>query len=108
MMKFSIPVRKFHSGIEVMRKYVELTSVRYPHLKRGNYSVLSDRHLGFFQSLLSPYQVLTNDIAAYNVDWMNSVRGKKIYKNCLLEVTVEFLCFCMTRFKSTTPTSQEH
>lgn len=71
-----------------MLKYVELTSVRYPQLKRGNYSKLSEKHLGFFQSFLSPHQVLTeaNDVAGYNVDWMNSVRGEKSLKILILNI----------------------
>lgn len=66
----------------MLKKFVELTPVRYPHLKRGNYSKLSDKHLGFFQSFLSPHQVLTefNDVAGYNVDWMNSVRGENTFQ----------------------------
>ena len=75
----SFMLRKFHSSVS-LRKYVELTANRYPHLKRGNYAVLSDKHLGFFQSVLSSHQILydVNDVASYNVDWMCSVRGTKL------------------------------
>ncbi|XP_057375855.1 D-2-hydroxyglutarate dehydrogenase, mitochondrial-like [Daphnia carinata] len=76
--KLSVGIRRFHTVASRLRKYVELTSVRYPLLKRGNFSFLSDRHLGFFQSILSAHQVLTdelNDLSGYNVDWMRSVRG---------------------------------
>lgn len=76
--KLSVGIRKFHTTASRLRKYVELTAVRYPLLKRGNFSFLSDRHLGFFQSILSAHQVLTdelNDLSGYNVDWMRSVRG---------------------------------
>lgn len=68
--------RQLHSG-KVLYKYVEATSVRYPHLKRGKYSVLTEKDVSFFQKLLAPHQVLTepDDVAGYNVDWMHSVRG---------------------------------
>lgn len=78
MKKLSTTIRTFHSSAARFKKNVEFTAVRYPYLKRGNYSFLSDRHLGFFQSILSPHQVLTdefNDLSGYNVDWMRSVRG---------------------------------
>ncbi|XP_046451925.1 D-2-hydroxyglutarate dehydrogenase, mitochondrial-like [Daphnia pulex] len=78
MNKLSATIRTFHSSAARFKKNVEFTAVRYPYLKRGNYSFLSDRHLGFFQSILSPHQVLTdefNDLSGYNVDWMHSVRG---------------------------------
>lgn len=76
---FSLTLRKFHSSSR-LKKFVELTAKRYPHLKRGNYAILSDKHVGFFQSILSPHQIITdaNDLAGYNVDWMHSVRGKVI------------------------------
>lgn len=76
--KLSTTIRKLHSSAARFTKNVEFTAVRYPYLKRGSYSFLSDRHLRFFQSILSPHQVLTdefNDLSGYNVDWMCSVRG---------------------------------
>lgn len=62
-------------------RYVEATCVRYPSLKRGNYSFLTDQHIKFFESVLEPYQVITdeNELERYNVDWMRSVRGKKTF-----------------------------
>jgi hypothetical protein len=57
---------------------LELTSVRYPHLKRGPYSRLNDSDVNFFKGLLSsPGQVLTDDdeLDAYNIDWMHIYKG---------------------------------
>lgn len=86
MNKLSATIRSFHSSAARFKKNVEFTAVRYPYLKRGNYSFLSDRHLGFFQSILTPHQVLTdefNDLSGYNVDWMHSVRGLTLIICCL-------------------------
>lgn len=85
--KLSVVIRQLHTTASRLRKYVELTAVRYPLLKRGNYSFLSDRHLGFFQSILSAHQVLTdelNDLSGYNVDWMRSVRGMSHITYCAM------------------------
>jgi hypothetical protein len=56
---------------------VELTSVRYPGVKRESYSQLSGKHVQHFQSILPKERVITDkdDIAAYNVDWLGMVRG---------------------------------
>ena len=56
-----------------------LTTEKYPSVKRGDYAQLIDSDLAYFERhLLDPGQVLTDetDTAAYNVDWMNSYRGK--------------------------------
>ena len=73
-------VRRFHSNTTLLR-YVESTAVRYPNLKRGNYGKLSDKNVKFFQSILEPHQVITDpsDIEGYNVDWLNTVRGKYFF-----------------------------
>ena len=77
---FTSSRRTIHTCFKYL-KYTQLTSVTYPDLKRGNYNLVSDRHMQFFQSLLKPHQILTDqcDIQKYNVDWMCSVRGKYIY-----------------------------
>ena len=59
------------------RWQVELTSARYPHLKRGPYGRLTDGDLAHFRRLLGEERVLTDDLAGYNTDWMRSVRGKQ-------------------------------
>ncbi|KAJ8875194.1 hypothetical protein PR048_023089 [Dryococelus australis] len=55
----------------------ELTAERYPNVKRGNYNVLSDSHIQFFESILGRERVLTDtaDVEPYNVDWLKMVRG---------------------------------
>lgn len=56
---------------------VELTSVRYPDVKRGKYTVLTPGHVSHFESILSKERVLTDpsDVEPYNVDWIKMVRG---------------------------------
>ena len=54
---------------------MELTSVRYPHLKRGPFSQLTDSDVTHFSQLLGAERVLTEDLDGYNTDWMRSVRG---------------------------------
>lgn len=96
--KLSVGIRKFHTTASRLRKYVELTAVRYPLLKRGNFSFLSDRHLGFFQSILSAHQVLTdelNDLSGYNVDWMRSVRGMSHVTNCSGNYGLYVYSYCL-------------
>ena len=56
----------------------DLTSVRYPHVKRGKYSELTSQDVEFFQKLLTgDGRVLTepDDVAAYNTDWLRTVKG---------------------------------
>ena len=74
-------IRRFHSSTNLFR-YVESTAVRYPNLKRGNYSKLSEKNVNFFQSILEPHQVITDpyDVNGYNVDWLNTVRGLKFFQ----------------------------
>lgn len=54
---------------------MELTPVRYPHLKRGRYSRLQSSDLSHFSRLLGSDRLLTDDLDGYNTDWMRSVRG---------------------------------
>ena len=94
--KLSTTIRKLHSSAARFTKNVEFTAVRYPYIKRGSYSFLSDRHLRFFQSILSPHQVLTdefNDLSGYNVDWMRSVRGTSKIVCFLTNVFLIYMCF---------------
>ena len=55
---------------------VELTSVRYPHLKRGQYARLTEADVAEFRRVLGAERVLTDDLDGYNTDWMRSVRGE--------------------------------
>lgn len=62
----------------------ELTKDRYPHIRRGEFAELSDRHVQHFTSLLGKTRVLTDDddVHMYNVDWIKNVRG---YSRCVLK-----------------------
>ena len=46
-------------------------------LKNMNFSPLSSNHLNYFQSLLSPNEIITDpsDLLKYNNDWMNKYHG---------------------------------
>ena len=54
---------------------VELTSSRYPGVTRGNFSVLKDKDIQFFESIVSSTNVLQSDLDGYNTDWLKTVRG---------------------------------
>ena len=60
------------------RAVPELTSIRYPNIKRGDFASLTAADTEFFKTLLNdPAQVLTedDDLTAYNIDWMGNYRG---------------------------------
>ncbi|XP_063410334.1 D-2-hydroxyglutarate dehydrogenase, mitochondrial-like [Mytilus trossulus] len=59
-----------------LRQTVPLTSVRYPNLKRGGYSALTDKDLSVFEKLI-PGRVLTgsSELDGYNTDWLKTCRG---------------------------------
>ncbi|XP_014672591.1 PREDICTED: D-2-hydroxyglutarate dehydrogenase, mitochondrial-like, partial [Priapulus caudatus] len=56
---------------------VELTSKRYPQLRRGNFATLNDDDIGYFRSFLSSSQVCTDrtELDGYNEDWMHMCKG---------------------------------
>ncbi|KAK3105299.1 hypothetical protein FSP39_021859 [Pinctada imbricata] len=57
---------------------VELTSVRYPDLKRGGYATVTDRDISDFEKLLPENgRVLTDasELSGYNTDWLKTCRG---------------------------------
>jgi len=56
---------------------VQLTSERYPNLKRGDYGVLNNDDVAAFQKILDPARVLTDSssVDGYNEDWLRTVRG---------------------------------
>ena len=45
---------------------VELTSLRYPGLKRGQFSNVEERDLDHFRAVLGPDNVLTDDLEVVN------------------------------------------
>lgn len=55
---------------------VELTSKRYPNLKRGQYATLNDADLKLFESIM-PGRVLTDisELDGYNTDWLKTCKG---------------------------------
>lgn len=56
-------------------KQTELTSTRYPGLKRGQYSEVTDEDVRAFETFI-PSRVVTNldEISPHNVDWLKMVR----------------------------------
>ncbi|KAJ9600104.1 hypothetical protein L9F63_009615 [Diploptera punctata] len=70
-------VRRIHYSQRFYEAQVELTSVRYAGVKRGNYAQLSEKHVQQFERILPKERVLTDpsDVQSYNVDWLRMVRG---------------------------------
>lgn len=56
---------------------VELTTKRYPYLKRGQFAILGDEDLKVFEKLI-PGRVLTDasELDSYNTDWLKTCKGK--------------------------------
>ena len=56
---------------------IELSSIRYPHVKRGDYGALNQTDVEFFVKTL-PGRVLNDkdDVDSHNVDWLKTVRGE--------------------------------
>ncbi len=67
------------------RNVTELTSVRYPHLQRGEYAELGSADIETFRSLLpDDGQILTGEEAiGYNTDWLRVARGLYHVHVCL-------------------------
>ncbi|CAH3028411.1 unnamed protein product, partial [Porites evermanni] len=79
---------------------VELTSIRYPYVKRGQYSQVTDEDIKVFEGLL-PSRVVTDteEITAYNVDWLKMVRGasKVLLRPQTTQEVAEILAYCNSR-----------
>lgn len=61
-----------------VRKYVELTTVRYPNLKRGNYGILTEADVALFERLLpGEGRVITDssELEGPNTDWIKNCKG---------------------------------
>lgn len=85
---------------------VELTSTRYPHVKRGQYSQVTDEDIKVFEDLL-PSRVVTDpdEIAPHNIDWIKMVRGASnvlLKPNTTQEVS-EILAYCNSRRLAVVP-----
>ncbi|XP_067006180.2 D-2-hydroxyglutarate dehydrogenase, mitochondrial isoform X2 [Anabrus simplex] len=97
--KVPVPIRTLHTGSLWRSSHqVELTSVRYPDVKRGNYAVLSDQHVQYFENILGKDRVITDEseVQSYNVDWMKMVRGasKVVLKPKSTEEVSAILKYC--------------
>ncbi|CAH0383943.1 unnamed protein product [Bemisia tabaci] len=77
---------------------VPLTKVRYPHLKRGQYAEISEKHIQMFERIVSKNQILTDpsDVEPYNIDWLKMVCGYSsvVLKPRNTEEVSEILKFC--------------
>ena len=80
---------------------VPLTSERYPEVKRGNYVILEENDVKFFESILGSNRVLTEeeDLGGYNTDWLGTVRGqsKIVLKPKNTEEVAELVGHCFKR-----------
>ncbi|XP_031343457.1 D-2-hydroxyglutarate dehydrogenase, mitochondrial-like isoform X2 [Photinus pyralis] len=88
----------FRRQSTITKSLPQLTKDRYPHIKRGDYATLSQKHLDYFVGLLGRNRVLTDpsDCEMYNVDFIKAVRG---YSQCVLkpqttEEVSNILSFC--------------
>lgn len=91
-------LREFHLDRVLKQIEVELTSVRYPYLKRGQYNSLTSGHVNFFESFLDKNQVLqdTSEVTGYNIDWMRTVRGSSslVLRPRTTEQVSNILAYC--------------
>lgn len=87
-------------------KQVELTSTRYPGLKRGQYSEVTDEDIRAFETFV-PSRVVTNldEILPHNVDWLRMVRGtsKILLKPKTTEEVSQILAYCNSRRLAVVP-----
>lgn len=97
--------RPFHTAAPFSSQDVELTSIRYG-VQRLPFSSVSDKDLKFFESVL-PGRVITDPdiLAAYNVDWMKSVRGfsKVLLRPQTTEEVSQVLRYCNERNLAVNP-----
>ena len=86
-----------------------LTIKQYPHLKRGDYSEVTQNDLAKFSSILGPHRVVQDqeEIATRNVDWMQSLRGssKVLLKPKTTQEISEILAYCNSRKIAVVPQS---
>lgn len=64
-----------------LRCYSTLTKDRFPEIKRGNYAVLQDADVSFFEKVLGKNQIITDadEVSSYNKDWLNTVCGTSFF-----------------------------
>ena len=69
--------RYFHRH-SCLQQGVELTSIRYPTLKRGGFAVVNDHDITRFEKMLpGDGRVMTDpsELEGYNTDWIKNCRG---------------------------------
>lgn len=80
--------------------------MRYPHVKRGYFSQVSEEDIKVFERLI-PSRVLTDahEIAPHNVDWLKMVRGnsKVLLKPKSTQEVSEILAYCNSRRLAVVP-----
>lgn len=56
----------------------ELTRIRHPEVKRGDYSKINGDDINYFSSLLQSHRIITDEteLTGYNCDWLGIVRGE--------------------------------
>jgi len=61
-----------------LRRLSTLTRDRFPALKRGNFAILNDNDVQFFERILDKNQMLTDpeDVQPFNKDWLGMVCGE--------------------------------
>lgn len=99
-------LRNFNrSFMTTSRKLVELTSKRYPNLKRGQYSNLKKEDLQFFEKLLGSNRVLTEDLDFYNTDWIKTVKGQSgcVLKPKTTDEVSEIMKYCNAKKLAVVP-----
>ncbi|KAB0797634.1 hypothetical protein PPYR_08627 [Photinus pyralis] len=84
-------------GLRKVHVLPDFTQNSY-NVRRGNYSVLQDSHIDFFQEIVGEERVIMDetDLNRYNIDWYNQVRGKSkiVIKPKTTEEVSQILSFC--------------
>ncbi|KAK7579939.1 hypothetical protein V9T40_000568 [Parthenolecanium corni] len=84
-----------------LRCYSTLTKDRFPEIKRGNYAVLQDADVSFFEKVLNKNQIITDadEVDSYNKDWLNMVCGYSsiVLKPKSTEEVATILSYCNDR-----------
>ncbi|XP_075970459.1 D-2-hydroxyglutaric acid dehydrogenase [Anticarsia gemmatalis] len=106
-------IKSVKSLVQLMGKSNILEQVRYAsqalpqfssekyHIKRKNFGTIESADIGFFKSILSEEQVVTDesDILPYNIDWIKNCRGQSnlVLKPKNTEEVSKILKYCNSR-----------
>mmetsp|Transcript_11185 Transcript_11185/g.22015 ORF Transcript_11185/g.22015 Transcript_11185/m.22015 type:complete len:361 (+) Transcript_11185:198-1280(+) len=68
----------------------------YASARNPKFATLSSEHLSYFNNFLSPHQVLTTDLDAYNTDWIGTYKGNSplVLKPSTTEQVQQILMYC--------------